>query len=512
MCWRIIKMPDNKYNEYKQIRDLVLMMTHELEDLKQAYVNSVFTTSEVPFTKGVFDGVLPYTLDIIKNEMDIEEMRKALDPYEIIQNGYPSKLATLSDEKVKETMINVKSLSLVILQLEKECDDIKKEASNVMNEYMNYLSSMQLIKDKEEKLRLFKEANELEIDDNAKRANDRNIKILENQITYAFLTERIDEYGYKEKEKLMDKFFNDNKGKIVVDKFKAKSKRMGYNQEIFKYFLNIEENFLPEEYHPFNNFFLSLYMNFGGFCDDYIKADKLYFASITSAIASLIYHTYPTPEDENKFIEFIKSVIDRFKNDEEHGAEIVDKFKLLNRSYSKHPDRIKADKMREEIKRNTIFKRLEDLKIDNPFDENCDVNEALEYFNTKLDELKASQLEAVDADDDPDSIENVSDVIESNSETGKNILNAAETVREKLKDISEEDNDDEDNINNVDAEESTSKTEVDEANQEVSEEVFESEEESTDVNVDEITKAVESLYDTEDNSDVVEDETKKEED
>lgn len=501
-------MPDSKYSSYKQIRELVLMMNHELEDLKQAYVNSIFTTSEVPFTKGVFDGVLPYTIDNIKSSMEVEDMRKALDPYEIIQNGYPSKLATLSDEKVKETMINVKSLSLVILQLEKECDDIKKEASSVMNEYMNYLSSQQLIKDKEEKLKLFKEANELEIDDNARRANDRNIKILENQISFAFLTERIDKYGYTEKEKLIDKFFNENKGKLVIDKFKAKAKRLGYNPEIFKYFLNIEENFLPEEYHPFNNFFLSLYMNFGGYCSEDIKSDKIYFASITSAIASLVYHTYPTPEDESKFIDFIKSVIDRFKNDEEHGLEITDKFKLMNRSYSQHPDRIKADKMRDEIKRNTIFKRLEDLNVENPFDDDCDVDEAMEYFNKKLDEIKASQLEDYEAaqcestEVDNDDIE---DVIEANASKEDTILNAAETVREKLKDINNGDNDDEDNINNVDDSEEDNLSEETES-------ASESEEEPTDVELDEITKAVESLYDSEDVSDELEDSTKKEED
>lgn len=471
---------EKNLNDYKQIRDLVVMMTKELDDLKNTYASSLYATTGAPFTKEVFDIVLPYTLDYIKTDMEPSKMKEVIGPFEIINGGAPSVVDSSSDDRIRETMVTIKSLSLVILKLENELASIKADASNVMNEYITYLSTNQLLKDKEEKLKLLRDANDVEIDDNAKRVNDRTITILENQISYKFLTERIDEFGYKEKVKLMDKFFDANKGHTVVTKFKNKAKQFGYNPEIFSYFLNIEENFLPEEYHPFNNFFLSGYMNFVGFCSIDINADKIYLATITSAIASLIYHSFPTPEDETKFIEFIKSYLDRFKDDPEHGAEIVDRFKMDNRSYSKHPDRIKADKMSADIKRNTVFKRLEELNIENPFDDDCDVNEAITYMNEKVAELKASQIpdaEKLEAEEN----ENLD--LEKVEQMYDEFSNQANGVREKLDAVES-------------AEEDSAPEEVNDSNDTIDDiESPDDDVTKSDLDADAIASAVDSLYD-----------------
>lgn len=377
---------------YKDIKSMIDMMDQEVKSLKNTYASSVFGTTGIPVTPSVFDAVLPYSIDNI-NEMDIIDIKKVLEPYEILDGDNPSKLVELDDDSIRGAMIEIKKLSLALLQIERDSDKIKKESSDVMNEYIGYITSKNIIKNKEDKIKLYKEANELESDEAVKRANSRQIKVLENEISYGFLTERLRTLGTKEKENVINKFFdNGPRGEVIVKKFKSHIKQFGYNPDIFTHFLNIEESFLPEEYHPFNNLFLSIYMNYVGCASYDIKSDRIYVASITTAISSLIYHTFADPADETRFIEFIKSVIDLFKDDIDNGPRYIDMFKLSNRSYKYHPDRVMFEKAREDIAKNTILKKFEDLNIENPYDEDTDIETLKTYLNEKIEELKDEQL------------------------------------------------------------------------------------------------------------------------
>ena len=428
---------DKNYEAYKQIREWILMMDNELKSLTQSYANSVFMSTGVPFTPQIFDVVLPYTLDYIKGEMPVDEMREVLLPYEILDGGNPSRLESLSDEDIRTAMTTIKSLSLVLLKLEKDTLDIKNDASNIMNEYINYLSSQSLLKSREDKLKMFREANDLEVDENIRRINDKNINILENELSYKFLTERIDKMGYKEKLAAMDRFFDNEKGARVVNKFKASAKKFGYKPDIFTRFINIEESFLPEEYHPFNNFFLSLCMTYVGYASIDIPTDKLYVSTLISSLASLVYHTYKETEDEKKFLEIIKGILDKFMKDEEHGAEIYDRFKLQNRSYKNHPDKMKADALNRQIRRDTIFKRMEELKIENPFGEDCDVEEAREYLAAKVEELKLSQLE-LNKDAIEEEAPELSDIeVDRQEERVEGFTNNINVIKEKIKEVTD---------------------------------------------------------------------------
>lgn len=433
---------DKNYEAYKQIREWILMMDNELKSLTQTYTHSVFASTGLPFTPQIFDVVLPYTLDYIKNDMTCDEMKKVLEPYEILDGGHTSRLLDISDEDLRSAMVTIKSLSLVILQLEKETNDIKKQASDIMNEYINYLSSQALLKTREEKLRIFKEANDIEVDEKTKRINARNINILENELSFGFLTDRIDKFGYKEKLACMDRFFNNEKGTVIVNKFKASAKKFGYKPDVFTHFLNIEESILPEEYHPFNNFFLSICMTFVGHASIDIPADKMYVSTLISSLASLVYHTYKDPEDEKKFIGIIESILDRFMKDEEHGAEIYDRFKLQNRSYKNHPDKIERDKLNRDIKLNTLFNTMEEFKIENPFDrETCDVEEVRKYVSDKIDELKTSQLEA----NEKSMEEEFKDLegVDTHTEYIENMSNNLDSLKKKIEEVEEAESKDE---------------------------------------------------------------------
>ena len=185
---------DENYSKYSQIREWINLMNDEIKELKQTYMTSITSDTNIAFREEVFDAVLPYTMDYIDNTMTHDEIVKVLGPYEIVDSVTGAKIipydeVSTDDGEVKEeyslvlknTMKTIKEYSLVLLQLEKEEEDIKEKTSEIMNEYIHYLASNQLFTNKEETLRIFKESMEFESDPEVKRVTENRIKVLETR-------------------------------------------------------------------------------------------------------------------------------------------------------------------------------------------------------------------------------------------------------------------------------------------------------------------------------------------
>ena len=115
--------------------------------------------------------------------------------------------------------------------------------------------------------------------------------------------------GKKEIDSIKVAYFDKSKGSYIIDKYKAKIKHFGFEEKLFHYFFNIEENFLEEEYHVYNNLFLFIYMRMVAYSDPYDKTEKMYIQSLTSNLANLIYHRFDSTENEKNFLEIIKRVL-----------------------------------------------------------------------------------------------------------------------------------------------------------------------------------------------------------
>lgn len=189
-----------------------------------------------------------------------------------------------------------------------------------------------------------------------------------------FLFDRINKLGKKEINNILDVFFSNSRSILVIDKFKKKIKRLEFNPDIYKMFFNIEEKFLPEEYHDFNNLFLFHVMRFVSYADMDNKTDRLYVSSILSKLYNLLYHKFGSKEMEDEFIDLIKRFDDLFE-------DARDSFVEKNVTSPKHPERIKKEEEMEIKRRMMII--------------SCLQNEGIEPDTTLSTEELREQLEKV---------------------------------------------------------------------------------------------------------------------
>ena len=169
-----------------------------------------------------------------------------------------------------------------------------------------------------------------------------------------------------------------------MDRFSTKITKYGYSDKLYKYFFNIEEHFLGEEYYSFNNLFLFNYMRFVAYSDPYSTSDKMYVQSLTASLSNLIYHRFVSTEAEKGFLEVIKRFDDKFRDDVEYWT-------LWNTTNPVHPTRIEATKIYNKQRKDALIKKMDDLKIEG-YDPEDTPDNLQKFMNDKLDTMIKEQM------------------------------------------------------------------------------------------------------------------------
>lgn len=365
--------------DYKFIIDMIKEMEEQYKLLKDVALSQ----AEVRFnlTKDVYTGIIPITEDDIKT-MTVSEMKEFLSKYLIEDQQLPAN----NDDEVRNIMTELKTMSLQLLSSKKDIDDIKKESNNMMKDYFNYLSSPMAQEKRANRLKALKEAVEKTDDEDKKKSMMRMITTMEEAQNLSFLFTRFDTLGDKEIKSIVDSFFDRRRGAIVVDRFKLKIKKFGFDSLLYRYFFNLEENFLDEQYHAFNNLFLFIYMRFVSHADPYNKKDVMFVQSLTSSLANLVYHKFNSISNEDDFKNIIQKVVDKF-------MKYHDKFESDNSTHPTHPVRIEIDNKKQQERRKALIAKMEELKITG-YNENASADELQEYLNTELEKMINNQIEA----------------------------------------------------------------------------------------------------------------------
>ena len=256
----------------------------------------------------------------------------------------------------------------------------------MMKDYFNYLSSPMAQEKRANRLKALKEAVEKTDDEDKKKSMMRMITTMEEAQNLSFLFTRFDTLGDKEIKSIVDSFFDRRRGAIVVDRFKLKIKKFGFDSLLYRYFFNLEENFLDEQYHAFNNLFLFIYMRFVSHADPYNKKDVMFVQSLTSSLANLVYHKFNSISNEDDFKNIIQKVVDKF-------MKYHDKFESDNSTHPTHPVRVEIDNKKQQERRKALIAKMEELKITG-YDENASADELQEYLNTELEKMINNQIEA----------------------------------------------------------------------------------------------------------------------
>lgn len=208
----------------------------------------------------------------------------------------------------------------------------------------------------------------------------QKVEFMESTITLDFITERI-KHVEKEKSTIMRQFFSESEGSYSLNRCKSRSPKFGFDADWYKFFFNLEENFLPEEYHAFNNLFLFNVMRFIGYQDPYNAKDRGMVQAIVSSLTGLVYHKFADTEMENVIISLIKDYDSYFEDQRE-------KFMKDNTTRPNHPVRLEQSKKADADRRNELFAAM--VKFDFEIPENAaeiSTRDLQEYFNNKMEEM-----------------------------------------------------------------------------------------------------------------------------
>ena len=272
-----------------------------------------------------------------------------------------------------------------VISIKEETNKLRNDADVVINDYVNYLTSPEYQEKKKKRIIDMKEKAEAETNDVAKKKILRLVDAMESTMSLSFLFTRLNLLGEKEKDNILKTFFDDKKSGYVIEKYKGKSSKIGFNPNVYKYFFNLEEKFLDEEYHVYNNLYLFFVMRYIAYADAYNKEDRMYCQSIFNNMANLIYHKFTTEDDENNFKNVMCAFLDYFKDDYEY-------FEKYNFTHPKHPRRIEKDNEHEKEIHNILITNIKKLTDDLNIEKRSDLdelsNDELRILFNKLDEEK----------------------------------------------------------------------------------------------------------------------------
>lgn len=226
----------------------------------------------------------------------------------------------------------------------------------------------------------------------------QKIEFMESTITLDFITERI-KHVEKEKSTIMRQFFSESEGSYSLNRCKARSPKFGFDADWYKFFFNLEENFLPEEYHAFNNLFLFNVMRFIGYQDPYNAKDRGMVQAIVSSLTGLVYHKFADTEMENVIISLIKDYDSYFEDQRE-------KFMKDNTTRPNHPVRLEQSKKADADRRNELFAAMVKFNFEIP--ENAaeiSTRDLQEYFNNKMEEMVAKNTKEKELHGDAETAE-----------------------------------------------------------------------------------------------------------
>lgn len=413
--------------DYKLIIDMLKQMDEQYDTLKE-YTHS-HVRNEYALNPDILTNILGYTEEDIKEKMSLKDMVDFVKPYvdpiadiniiiqEIVKNSKKEENINTAEDGYRKMLLDIKEDSMTIYDMESKIKELRAQTSDILKEYFAYSSSNAVRQQNLENLATLKAQVEKEGDELAKKKALRKIEDMEAAYSLSFLFRRLDRYGKKEVQNIKDVFFDKVKGSYIIEKYKGKIESFGYKDRLYRYFFNIEENFLPEKYHVYNNLFLFIYMRLVAYSDANNRAEATFVRAITGSMANLIYHRFDEKENENEFLSIVEKLLDYFE-------EYHDYFEKYNVTQPNHPKRIEATKKREAERRELLITKMNQMGITGYPEDAC-ADDLQNYMNEQIEKLVQEQRK--DGDDT---------LVEENEDGSVSItpkMEAAETVEEEKK-------------------------------------------------------------------------------
>lgn len=379
-------MIQNMDNEISVMSDVVDTTIRDIYDLDIEMRSVLEKKSMEEIESMTEDDVMDCLTEGFTGEGDNTNVLHMKESYEAIKDSdktFTEYVISILKE-IKQSLIDLESL-------QKEKDNITKEVGEITDNYFNYVNSEEYKKKKIEKLNELKQKAEDEQDEKKKKEIMEKLKNVENTETLQFLFDRIETIGEKEIFSIMDTFFTPKRSELIMKKFAVRLPKYGYNKDLYKLFFNLEEKFLPEEYHDLNNIFLFVVMRYISYTDTYSKVDSLYVSSVLIKMYNLLYHRYETQNQENEFIELIKRLDNYF-------MPYLERFTKYNTTSPNHPKRKERDEKYEEKRRLMLIASLENAGVE--VDTTLETEELREMLQNVIKEKENEESQNSDTTND----------------------------------------------------------------------------------------------------------------
>ena len=287
-----------------------------------------------------------------------------------------------------------------IIDTEKDLDELEKEANGEIKSYTDYICSEEYDKHRMKNIDMWKDMLKRETNFTTRKKLQKAIYITEERYTLGFMFERLNnpETHDDEKKRMAESFFANSKSAYVLEKFGAKCKQFGFSEDLYRYLLDLEQKYLEEKYHVFNNFFLFTALRFIGHCGtEEVNEAK----EIIQCMLNLIYNRFYSDEVKDTFLNTIRTFLDNFE-------DVRDEFDEKNILHPNHPYRIQKEKEREADLRVRLYHEIaKHVEIDDAEKEKLDamnITELLQYHNSLIEKTEEpTDVAPVDEDTDDES-------------------------------------------------------------------------------------------------------------
>ena len=251
-------------------------------------------------------------------------------------------------QRIHEELLKVYDACASYYEFLGEREKLLKEVQKATEDYENYISSPEAVALNQKKIQDMKEKLGMMDEDSAEAKElSKRMNVIDNIDNLEFVFSRINTLKDKEIKSIMDSYFDRTRGNYTLSKFKDKAVKLGLKPDIFTKLTSIEENFLGEEYYPYNNLFLFGTVRMVAHADLSNKEDKLFSNVILINLLKLVYNKC-TEEEKEKILNIVKSYDDLFKPYEE--VFIEKNTTNPNHEYRKQIDKEITEKTLQNIK------------------------------------------------------------------------------------------------------------------------------------------------------------------
>ena len=187
-------------NDYSVIRDMLKEM-ESWNKMLQDETHSILKTS-YGLSNFAMVGIIPFTEEKI-NSMTMEDVNEFIEKYRDHNVNNVPELKTL--EEAINFMKEVKDLQMNLYEADQETNKLKEESNNILNDYLNYLSSPEVVEARRNRLANMKTLAESETDPVKRARMMEMINSMEQTDTMEFIFKRFYTDAVKESKALSAK-------------------------------------------------------------------------------------------------------------------------------------------------------------------------------------------------------------------------------------------------------------------------------------------------------------------